>query len=538
MKFVLYFFFGLITCFSSFSQTQKVEKPKIVIGIMVDQMRWDFLYRFEKRYSSGGFKRLVREGFSCDNAYIPYAQTVTAAGHSTVYTGSVPAISGIMGNDWYDRSLGKSVYCAEDASVKTIGGSANAQPMSPKNLQVTTVCDEQRIATNFKSKTIGIAIKDRGGILPAGQSANAAYWYDASTGNWVSSTYYMNELPLWAKSFNDKKTPDSLFNLGWNTLYPVNTYVLSDEDDKSYEGKSSADSKPVFPHNIAAYAGKNYGALSSTPHGNTLTLSFAKAAIEAEGLGNDEYADFLAISFSSPDYIGHQYGPNSIEVEDNYLRLDKELEAFFIYLDKKFGKNYTVFLTADHGVAHAPGYSKEKKIPGGNMSMSAVAAAKNTMEKFKISNLVESFDNYQYYLNYKKIDSAGADLEAVKKYFIKELNKDPSIFYAFDIAHLQDALLPEVVKNKYLNGYHPKLSGDVQIILKAGYLSGSITGSSHGSWYPYDAHIPMVFMGAGINKGRTTKNTSMSDFAPTLAALLKIQMPSGNVGDVISEAIK
>lgn len=538
MKFVLCFFFGLITCFSLFSQTQKVEKPKIVIGIIVDQMRWDFLYRFEKRYSSGGFKRLVREGFNCDNAYIPYAQTVTAAGHSTVYTGSVPAISGIMGNDWYDRSLGKSVYCAEDASVKTIGGSPNAQPMSPKNLQVTTVCDEQRIATNFKSKTIGIAIKDRGGILPAGQSANAAYWYDASTGNWVSSTYYMNELPLWAKSFNDKKTPDSLFNLGWNTLYPVNTYVLSDEDDKSYEGKSSADSKPVFPHNIAAYAGKNYGALSSTPHGNTLTLSFAKAAIEAEGLGNDEYADFLAISFSSPDYIGHQYGPNSIEVEDNYLRLDKELEAFFIYLDKKFGKNYTVFLTADHGVAHAPGYSKEKKIPGGNMSMSAVAAAKSTMEKFKISNLVESFENYQYYLNYKKIDSAGADLEAVKKYFIKELNKDPNIFNAFDIAHLQDALLPEVVKNKYLNGYHPKLSGDVQIILKAGYLSGSITGSSHGSWYPYDAHIPMVFMGAGINKGRTTKNTSMSDFAPTLAALLKIQMPSGNVGDVISEAIK
>jgi hypothetical protein len=538
MKFVLCFFFGLIVFSSSFSQTQTVEKPKIVIGIMVDQMRWDFLYRFEKRYSSGGFKRLVRDGFSCDNAYIPYAQTVTAAGHSTVYTGSVPAISGIMGNDWYDRSLGKSVYCAEDATVKTIGGSANAQPMSPRNLQVTTICDEQRIATNFKSKTIGIAIKDRGGILPAGQSANAAYWYDASTGNWVTSTYYMNELPTWAKSFNDKKVPDSLFNLGWNTLYPINTYILSDEDEKNYEGKSIADSKPVFPHNIAAYAGKNYGALSSTPHGNTLTLSFAKAAIEAEGLGNDEYADFLAISFSSPDYIGHQYGPNSIEVEDNYLRLDKELEAFFVYLDKKFGKNYTVFLTADHGVAHAPGYSKEKKLPGGNMNMSAVAAAKNTMEKFKISNLVESFDNYQYYLNYKRIDSAGADLEAVKKYFIKELNKDPNIFYAFDISHLQDALLPELVKNKFLNGYHPKLSGDVQIILKAGYLSGSNTGSSHGSWYPYDAHIPMVFMGAGIKKGRMTKNSSMSDIAPTLAALLKIQMPSGNVGDVISEAIK
>jgi predicted AlkP superfamily pyrophosphatase or phosphodiesterase len=538
MKYILCLFLGLNASFFAFSQPKNAEKPKIVIGIMVDQMRWDFLYRFDKRYTAGGFKRLIRDGFSCDNTYIPYAQTVTAAGHSVVYTGSLPAISGIMGNEWYDRSLGRQVYCAEDPTVKTIGGSPNAQPMSPKNLQVTTICDEQRIATNFKSKTIGIAIKDRGGILPAGQSANAAYWYEPASGNWVTSTYYMNELPAWAKAFNDKKMPDSLYKLGWNTLYPINTYILSDEDDKVYEGKLSNDTKPVFPHNIANYAGKNYGVLSSTPHGNTLTLSFAKAAIEAEGLGLDEYTDFLAVSFSSPDYIGHQYGPNSIEVEDNYLRLDKEFEAFFQYLDKKFGKNYTVFLTADHGVAHAPGYSKEKKLPGGNVNMASITAAKSTMEKFKISNLIESYDNAEYYLNYKKIDSAGADIEQVKKYFIKELNKDPNIFYAFDIAHLADALMPELVKNKFLNGYHPKLSGDIQIILKAGYLSGSTTGSSHGSWYPYDAHIPLVFMGAGINKGRLTKNTSMSDIAPTLAALLNIQMPSGNVGAVIPEVIK
>ena len=290
------------------------SRPRIVVGLMVDQMRWDYLYRYASRYGEGGFKRLVREGFSCENTMIPYAQTITACGHASVYTGSVPAVNGIMGNDWYSRELGRMVYCTEDATVKTIGGNAEAPPMSPRNLKVTTMCDELRIATNYKSKVIGIAIKDRGGILPAGHSANAAYWYDAGTGNWVSSTYYQQQLPDWVQRFNARKMPDSLYKLNWNSLYPIGSYEMSDADDKSYEGKFSFDPKPVFPHNINTAVGKNYGILPATPYGNTLTLEFAKNAIQAEGLGTDEYTDFLAVSLSSPDYVGHQYGPNSIEM--------------------------------------------------------------------------------------------------------------------------------------------------------------------------------------------------------------------------------
>lgn len=330
------------------------KNPRIVIGIVVDQMRWDYLYKYQARYVDGGFKRMVRDGVSCENTFIPYAQTVTAAGHSCVYTGSVPGINGILGNEWYDRSLGRQVYCTEDKKVTGIGGKGEAGAMSPENLKVTTVTDELRMATQFKSKVVGIAIKDRGAILPAGHAANAAYWYDGVSGKWISSSYYMESLPGWVNQFNDSKIVDSLLKLNWQTLYPLSSYTLSDPDDKNYEGKFSFEEKPVFPHLISTQAGKNYSIISNTPYGNYMTLRFAQKAIQEEGMGADEVTDFLTISLSSPDYIGHQFGPNSIEVEDNYLRLDRDLAIFFENLDKQFGKDYTVFLTADHAVAHAP----------------------------------------------------------------------------------------------------------------------------------------------------------------------------------------
>jgi predicted AlkP superfamily pyrophosphatase or phosphodiesterase len=540
-KLISAFFASILFIFSLQAQQKpsaKSDRPKIVVGLMVDQMRWDFLYRFQDRYGEGGFKRLLREGFNCDNAFIPYAQTVTACGHASVYTGSVPAINGIMGNEWYDRGLGRMVYCAEDGSVKTIGGTPNAAPMSPKNLLVTTVCDELRIATNFRSKVVGIAIKDRGGILTAGHSANAAYWYDAGSGNWVTSTYYMDELPRWVKTFNNRKMVDSLYKLNWNTLYPINTYVQSDEDDKIYEGKSGVDAKPVFPHILNSYMSSNYGMISGTPHGNTLTAEFAKAAIVGEGLGADDITDFLAISFSSPDYVGHQYGPNSIEIEDTYLRLDKELASLFSYLDAKFGNQYSVFITADHGVAQAPGYSKEKKLPGGVFNPGSSSGIQKTINKFGLRNLVESSANYQIYLNRRAIDSANLNYAEVKKYLVSELNRDPGIFYAFDYEDMGNVILPTEVKEKFVLGHNSKRAGDIQVITNSGYLSWGNTGSSHGTWYPYDSHIPMIFMGWGIKPGRLTKDVHMTDIAPTIAALLRRQMPSGSIGKVVSEALK
>lgn len=538
-KMLLAFSLLALTFPSLQAQKTTLNRPKLVVGVMVDQMRWDFLYRYYDRYSENGFKRLLREGFACENTFIPYAQTVTAAGHASVYTGSVPAINGIMGNEWYDRSLGRTVYCVEDPTEKTVGGNEKAMAMSPRNMWATSITDEMRLATNFKSKVIGIAIKDRGGILPAGHSANAAYWYDGSSGSWVSSTYYMNELPVWVNSFNSRKLVDSFYRMDWNTLYPINSYVQSDADDKPYEGKSSYDPKPGFPHLLSAQVGKNYNAISSTPHGPTYTLEFAKSALLSEELGKDEFTDFLALSLSSPDYIGHQYGPNSVEIEDAYLRLDKDLAQFFAFLDAKVGKGqYLFFITADHGVAHTPGFLKEHKIPASVIPYGKSAAENAAIAKFGLKNIVEASDNYQLYLNYKTIDSAKLDLELVRKFIIDELNKDPNVLLAFDNRNISAANILLGAKEMFIKGYNAKRGGDIQIILKPQFFYGLQTGTTHGTWYPYDAHIPLVWMGWGIKPGKMYRETYMTDIAATLAAILKIQMPNGCVGKVIEEVIK
>ena len=523
-----------VTAFSSVLAQKRPSNdgsPKLVVGIMVDQMRWDYLYRFQSRFGENGFKRIMREGFSCENTLIPYAQTVTAAGHASVYTGSVPAINGIMGNDWYDRKLERMVYCVEDDSVKLVGTTSKGEPMSPKNLISTTITDELKLATNFRSKVIGIAIKDRGSILPAGHTPNGAYWYDASSGNFISSTWYMKELSPWAASFNSRKITDSLYKLKWSLSKPFSTYTQSDTGNLILK-------KNAFPRNLEGNIGKNYGAISATPLGNTLTLAFSKAAIEAEQLGADSIPDFLAVSLSSPDYVGHAFGPNSVEIEDTYIKLDEELGLFFEYLDKKIGKGkYTFFLTADHAVAHVPAFLAENRLPGKSMK-SNKRAELATEKKFGIKNIVEANANYQYYLNRDAIDSAQIDIKKVKSFFIQELNKEEDVLIAFDNENINAANLPAEFKEMFVKGFNEKLAGDVQVVYKSGYFFGGATGTTHGSMYPYDSHIPLLWMGWGIKQGETHREVYMTDIASTLAALLKIQMPSGNVGKVIPEVIK
>lgn len=532
----------LFTAQTGRTQSQTLPRPKLVVGLMVDQMRWDYLYKYYDRYGSGGFKRLLNEGFSSENTFIPYAQTLTAAGHATVYTGTTPAIHGIVGNEWYDKALGRSVYCTEDGTVKVIGGTENASPQSPRNLWVNTICDELKIATNYRGKVVGIAIKDRGGILPAGHSADAAYWFDSKTGNWVTSTFYMDQLPDWVNKFNNRKIVDSLLKLNWNTLYPLDTYVLSDKDDQVWEGVWSWEKSPVFPHELASQAGKNYGAIAGTPHGNTFTLAFARQALEAEQLGADAITDFLAVSLSSTDYVGHNFGPNSIELEDTYLRLDRELAAFFNYLDAKVGKGqYLFFLTADHAVAHNPNYLKSHKFPARYLNPETLSGLPKQLEaKFGVGKLILDIENYHVYLNDRVIDSAGINKSEVKQHIIKYLEANDGILMAFDNDNISKVNLPQVVRERFLNGFNKKRSGDVQIVLKAGNLFGKEngTGTTHGSWHPYDSHIPLVFMGWGVQKGKSNKVRYMTDIAPTLAAILRIQMPNGAIGEPITEAIK
>jgi predicted AlkP superfamily pyrophosphatase or phosphodiesterase len=534
----LVLFISLFTIITSSSQAQPAQKtkPKIIIGLVIDQMRWDNLYRYSDHYGTGGFKRLLNEGFSCENTMIPYTPTVTACGHTCIYTGSVPAITGITGNNWWDYTTNKEVYCTDDTSYTTVGSNTKAGQMSPNRMLVTTITDELRLATNFKSKVIGIALKDRGAILPAGHSANAAYWYDGKNGNWITSSYYMNALPDWANQFNNRKIPDSLLALNWNTLYAKDTYTQSTSDEENYERKFDGETTSSFPHNFDKAGDKKYGLIRSAPQGNTLTFDFAKATIEGEQLGMSGNTDFLAISCSSTDYIGHQFGPNSVENEDDYVRLDKDIADFLHFLDNKYGKgNYLFFLTADHGVAHIPGFLKQHTIPSGSIDGYALMDNLNAAikAKFGLNKVIVDADNYQLTFNYSLLDSAKITRQTMIDFLLPQIKKINGVANAFDIEKINETTLPEVQKKMLSNGYNAKRSGDIQIIFQPAWIDGGATGTTHGLWNPYDAHIPLVWFGWNITHGQTNEEVYMTDIAPTLAALLHIQMPNGCIGKPI-----
>lgn len=533
----------LFVSLGMFSQTQ-VDRPKLVVGIVVDQMRWDYLYRYYDRYNNGGFKRLLNEGFSCENTMLNYVPSYTAIGHSTIYTGSVPSIHGIAGNDFTVQATGQSLYCTQDDNVQSVGTrdkNDKAGKMSPLNLKATTVTDELKLATNFRSKVIGISIKDRGSILPAGHSADAAYWFDGESGNWISSTWYMQELPKWLVDFNNKKQAQKYLEQDWNTLYPINTYVQSTKDDNVYENTYKGQDKVTFPIATSKLIKDNtLGLIRSTPYGNTLTLDVAKLAVENEKLGSRNITDFLAISLSSTDYVGHQFSPNSVKTEDTYLRLDKDLSDFFYYLDSKVGKgNYVVFLTADHGGGHNGQFLNDNKIEGGNWDEKQIRNDLNKylQEKFGVANLVRSLYNYQVNFNYPQISSA-INMDNLRTACITYLQTIPSIAYAVVTDKVSEASIPAVIKEKIINGYNRELCGEIQIILKPGWYSMSdMKGATHGAWNPYDAHIPLVWMGWGIKHGVSNTEVYMTDIAPTVAALLHIQMPSGAIGKPIIDVL-
>ncbi|RYF92401.1 MAG: alkaline phosphatase family protein, partial [Chitinophagaceae bacterium] len=339
-------------------------------------------------------------------------------------------------------------------------------------------------------------MKDRGAILPAGHSADAAYWFDGRSGNFVTSTYYMNEEPAWVKAFNARKLMNGYFEKGWSTLYPVETYVQSTKDDKPYEGKPFGADQRGFPYDLKKFVDKSFGTVSSTPYGNTLTIEMAKAAIENEKLGADDITDMLTVSFSSPDYIGHAFGPNSIEVEDTYLRLDRDLSSFFKYLDTKLGKGqYMVFLTADHAVAHVPGFMKENNLPAGTFDDAAVRKwiNDNAEKKFSIKNAVEQVINYQLYIDYAVLEAGKVDRDDFKAWALEELKQHPAIMSTFDLHEVPETPMPAKIRNMIENGFNQKLSGDIQFVFNPGWFDGWDKGTTHGSWNPYDSHIPLLW---------------------------------------------
>lgn len=539
-----------LICLSSQAQAathvETPTRPKLVIGIVVDQMRWDYLYRYYNLYSENGFKRLLNDGFSCENTLLNYIPTVTAAGHTCIYTGSVPSIHGIAGNNFMIERTGKHLYCTDDSLSNSVGTDSKAGKMSPRNMLVSTVTDELRLATNFRSKTIGIALKDRGAILPAGHTANAAYWFDDKTGGFITSTYYMKELPAWVQSFNAQDEAARMLNQDWTPLLPLAAYTQSTADDTRYETPFIKGEAPTLPVKTSElYKKQGYKVIRNTPYGNTLTLEMAKAALDHEHLGKGDFTDFLAVSLSSTDYVGHQFGINAIEIEDTYLRLDKDLADFLTYLDTQVGKGgYSLFLTADHAAAHNVRFMEDNRLPAGAWRYDKTQTSLDSLinVKFGLTEVVRGMDNYQVHLDRTKIENAGADYGKLKETLIRFLESQQGIAYAIDMEKAATAPVPTPIRERIINGYNRERSGAIQVIMQPGWYdvasNQETTGTTHGVWHPYDSHIPLLFYGWGIAQGKTTKEVYMTDIAPTLAALLKIQMPNGCIGKPITEITK
>ena len=443
------------------SATAQVARPKLVVGLVVDQMRWDYFYVYNNMYGEGGLKRMLRDGFSCENTMINYVPTVTSIGHASIFTGTTPAMHGISGNSFYIGN--EYVGCCKDTTVTTIGSKTDKGQSSPHRMLSTTIGDELKTATDFRAKVIGVALKDRAAILPAGHSADAAYWWDNKAKAFITSSYYMTELPTWVSKFNSA-------------------------------AKKRGIKDPMME-----------------PAGVTLTMDMAFAAIDNEQLGLHDDTDMLTISISSTDAIGHTYGTRGEENRAVFKQLDVEVERLLNHLDATVGKgNYLIFLTADHGAAHNYNLMKKNSIPAGAWE------------------------------SWKRVGPLNEYL--VKRKAIDWLQKEEGVWRVVDLDNVAGTTLPAILREQIMNGYNPERCGDIFVVTRPQVMitdnSSDFRGTTHGAWNPYDAHIPLVFMGWNISHGATNERCHIVDIAPTVCALLHIQMPNAAIGTAIVPVTK
>lgn len=524
------FLFCMIACLAAQAQ------PKLVVGIVVDQMRFDYLTRYGSRFCDSGFKRLMNEGFSYENGQYNYVPTYTGPGHASIYTGTTPSVHGIIGNDWYDRMRGDFMYCTEDSGAKMLGAKGGGQ--SPKNLLSSTLTDQLALATQFRSKIVGISVKDRGAVLPAGHAATGAFWYDSKTGKLVSSSWYGSELPAWLNTFNKQGKALHYLDQVWNPLYPLNTYTASAPDDNPYENSLEKGGRPVFPYDLKALqADWGYKLLSFTPFSNTYLVDATLAAIEGEKLGESGVSDFLCLSFSGPDYMGHHFGPQAVEMEDAYLRLDLEIARLLYELDMRLGKgNYTVFLTADHGGNEVPALLKEHGMYAGLLQLDSMdkRVKKAVIDHFADS-LVLGIVNEQVYFDHDLMAEKGLDPDEVARVVSEALKGFPGVYRTYTVNELMTGLDPAL--EKFRNGYHPLRSGDLIIHTLPGWMDHGAKGTTHGSGYSYDTRIPMLFYGYGVKPGKSSREVAITDIAPSISLILGIQFPNGNTGKPLPEML-
>ena len=491
------FVLAALTAAAQGGRPQFGERPKLVVGIVVDQMRWDYLSRYYDKFGTDGFRRLIDQGYSFDNCLIDYLPTVTAIGHTSAYTGTTPAFHGICGNNfWID---GRPTYCCADSTVMPVGSdNTKVGCMSPVNLLSTTIGDQLRLHTDFRAKVVGVSYKDRAAILPAGRSGNAAYWLDTKNRQFITSTYYMQQLPQWACDFNVR--------------------LAADKDFKR--------------------VGRDVGLYPLT---GRITTDMAIAALDGEHLGQGEETDMLCISYSQTDVIGHKWGTRGSHTDEAYLELDKDLARLFRALDDRVGRdNYLVFLTADHAAAHNQQFMQDNRLHAGPWLSQEL---RPDMERYIASklgntrNVLLGITDYRFFLDHAAIAAQGLDLQRVKDVAIEYLRHSPNIHFVVDFEHAATAPVPAFLRERILRGYHFHRSGDIIVVVEPGYYEvgswSSPVGTTHGEWNPYDAHIPLLFCGWKVPHGACPSEVHITDIAPTVCALLHIQQPNACIGQAL-----
>ena len=562
-----------ILLFSSVSIAQRrtqstvQKRPKLVLLIAVDQFRYDYLERFGDLFGPNGFRRLMRDGASWTQSNYDHMPTYTAPGHGTMMTGAYPAESGIVGNEWLDRASGKRVTSVSDESVKLLGGLPNDPASSPWRLMASTVGDELRLATNDRAKVIGISVKDRSAILPAGRHANAAYWFSWTSGTMVSSTYYFNQLPAWVTAFNAAKPAKQYFGAKWERLLPESEYVRRQgPDNPSWENVTATGDTNSFPHTITGGAKSFddrsfYTALDYSPFTNDILLSFAQQAIVNEQLGQDDDTDVLTVSFSANDYVGHRFGPYSQEVMDVTLRTDRTIGSLLDFIDAHVGlANTLIALTADHGVSPIPEHAAAMGLGGARVPFAsvmgkiqaAISARYNPHGKSpdptadyllrftEAGTSREWFLNNNIYFNYDALKRDGVNVDELSAVIVAAALTVPGIARCFSRSQLLRGAtsITDPIERRALHGFYPARSGDVVMVADPyKYIAETLT-ATHGSPYSYDTHVPTIIMGASVTPGRYLEPATPADIAPTLSALLRITAPSNSTGRVLIEALR
>ena len=541
-----FFIFAFILVGFSTATAQKSDAPKLIVGIVIDQMCYEYLYRYQDKFGKNGFRKIMEKGTNCRNMEYNYVPTYTGPGHASIYTGTTPNNHGIVGNEWFERETGAEIGCVEDKKMQSIGTNSAYGMCSPKNLKTNTITDQLKL-TYPSAKVISMSIKDRGAILPGGHLSDGSYWYDYATGKFITSSFYKKELPNWVVDFNSKNQVDSYMQKTWNTFLDISAYVESGPDNSPYENLLPGKTTPTFPYDLKTMnsSGTNYSVFTTTPFANTYLTDLAIQSLNAEELGKNSQTDMLCISYSTPDIVGHSFGPYSVEMEDIYIRLDLEIARLITELEQTVGKNkFVLFITADHAVVPVPQYLVDKKLPGGYVFLEENMADLKSAVALKFGqDVILAQENLNIYLDHTAIASLNLNKKVVADFVAESVAQWEGVKSVYTAEQLMQAGNDDEWREMVRKGFHAKESGDVLFILEPGFLPKSVKsenthkGTSHGSAFNYDTHVPLIWFGKGIPKQEVFRKIVIADISATLTHLLFLQRAGAMTGEPILEVL-